>query len=161
MDTTRDTAEIRRMRDADTVAMHEVHTKAVRRVCARLLDSDIVDAWLCGRTPAGYLAAAEQGGERFWVAANEEQVIGFASWRREELLSLFIDPDIQGRGLGRLLFAVCENDAIENGNAILRLNSTLNARTFYAALGFQEIREGYTEKRNKRIPHVEMSRQQS
>lgn len=48
MNTTGDITEIRRMRDADTVAMHEVHTKAVRRVCAPLLDFDVVELGYAG-----------------------------------------------------------------------------------------------------------------
>lgn len=150
---------IRPMRDKDADAMHEVHTKAVRRACAPLLDPDVVDAWLFGRTPGGYVSAAADGGERFWVGViDAERVVGFASWRDDELISLFVDPDCHGRGIGRRLFDACQDDAAANGNGIVRLNSTLNARTFYEAYGFREVGRGYNEKRHKRIPHIEMVR---
>ncbi len=151
--------EIRAMRDADAAGMHELHTKAVRQVCATLLESDVVEAWLYGRTPEGYLRAANDGGESFWVAlADTDRIAGFASWRDNELMSLFVDPDSQGLGLGRRLFQACEEDAARKGAVITRLISTLNAQTFYETRGFQAGQRGYVEKRNMRIPHIEMRR---
>lgn len=150
--------EIRRMQPGDAPGIHEVHTAAVRRSCAPLLADAVVEAWLHGRTPEGYLSAADDG-ESFWVAADDGgRVRGFASWQDDELLALFIDPPAHGQGIGGLLFAACERDAMENGQVITRLNASLNAVSYYEALGFAAVREGYQEKRGERIPQIEMIR---
>jgi N-acetylglutamate synthase-like GNAT family acetyltransferase len=118
-----------------------------------------VEAWLHGRTPEKYVHAADEGGETFWIAATADgPVIGFASWRRDELVSLFVDPVHHGRGVGHALFEACEKDAAENDHALLRLVATLNATSYYEALGFSAIRETYRVKRKTRIPHIEMMR---
>jgi ribosomal protein S18 acetylase RimI-like enzyme len=150
---------IRRMNVKDAPGMHRVHLDAVQQVCAASVSPGVVQAWLYRRSPAGYLRAADKGGEIFWVAVDEsDRIVGFASWRENELVGLFVDPQLHGRGIGRKLFDTCEKDAEENGYKITRLNSTLNAQTYYEALGFQTIREGFREMHGQRIPHIEMVR---
>jgi putative acetyltransferase len=150
--------EIRRLRPEDAPGLHDVHTAAVRETCALLLTQAIVEAWLYGRTPEGYLSAAEDG-ESFWVAVDEAGgVVGFASWQDDELVALFIDPAAHGQGIGGRLFAACERDAAKADQAITCVNASLNAVSYYEALGFAVVGEGYQEKRGERIPHVEMVR---
>ena len=150
---------IRRMENGDVAGMHRVHTDAVRQVCAKTVTPPVVEAWLHGRTPDGYLRAESEDDERFWVAVEPPMgVVGFASWRADELVSLYIDPDFHGQGIGRALFIACEDDAAANGQRIVRLISTLNAQGYYEMLGFRYVEDGYREKRGERIPHVEMVR---
>jgi len=150
---------IRRMAPEDAEDMHRIHTQAVTAVCAAFVEPAAVAAWLHGRTAAKYVAAAHTGGETFWIAALEGgPVIGFASWRRDDLVSLFVDPAYHGRGVGHALFDACAKDAAANGHAPRRLTATLNAVSYYEALGFRQVREAYREKQGQRIPHVEMTR---
>ena len=147
------------MESGDTVGMHDVHSHAVRQVCAQHLKPPVVEAWLHGRTPEGYQRAADDEGERFWVALNsEDRVVGFAGWRGDELTALFVLPECHGRGIGSELFQACEEDARNHGLQIVRLDTTLNAVRFYEQFGFHQLREGYREKRGQRIPHMEMER---
>jgi GNAT superfamily N-acetyltransferase len=152
-------AQIRPMRPDDATAIHELHGRAVRESCAPLVDPAVVEAWLHSRTPEGYLSAADQGGEHFWVAEDEHGcVIGFASWRDDELVALFVDPDFQRQGLGQRLYAACVTDAHDRGHRLTRLRSTRNAVSFYEALGFRRLEDGWEMKRGQRIPHVKMER---
>ena len=150
---------VRRMSSGDAADMHRIHTQAVTAVCAEYVEPAAVEAWLHGRTAEKYVEAADTGGETFWIAAVEDgPVIGFASWRRDELVSLFVDPAHHGRGVGRALFDACEKDAAENGHAPRRLTATLNAVSYYEAFVFRQVRESYREKQGQRIPHIEMTR---
>ncbi len=150
---------IRRMAPDDAADMHRIHTQAVTAVCAAFVEPPAVEAWLHGRTAKKYVEAADTGGEAFWIAAlDDSTVIGFASWRGDELVSLFVDPAHHGRGVGRALFDACEKDAAANGHAPRRLTATLNAVSYYEALGFNQVRETYREKQGQRIPQVEMTR---
>jgi GNAT superfamily N-acetyltransferase len=135
------------MSPGDAADLHRIHTQAVTAVCADYVEPAAVAAWLHGRTAEKYVEAADTGGETFWIAALEDgSVIGFASWRQDELISLFVDPAHHGRGVGRALFDACEKDAAENGHAPRRLTATL------------KVRESYREKQGQRIPHIEMTR---
>ncbi len=150
---------IRRMSPDDADGMHRVHTQAVTDVCAAFLKPAAVTAWLHGRTPEKYVQAADTGGEAFWIAALEDgSVIGFASWRKDELASLFVDPAWHGQGVGRALFDACEAEAAKSGHALRRLVAAVNAVTYYEALGFHAVRETYRVKNGHRIPQIEMTR---
>ncbi len=151
--------EIRRMKKSDVADMHALHSRAITQVCGAHLDAAIVEAWLHGRTPAGYLTAAEEEGEKFWVAVGEAgRVVGFASWREDELMALFVEPASQGGGIGGLLFNACSDDARAQGRRLRRLDATLNAEGFYSNFGFRRVRVKSHEKRGQRIPFIEMER---
>ena len=145
-----------RAMDADDVdKIHLIHTEAVNITCALHYDAERREAWLRGRTPEGYLRA-QQNGENFLVAILEGAVVGFASWRAEELLALFVLPSRQRRGVAHSLFDECGRRANESNFAITKLNATLNAREFYEQLGFKVTGRGYEIKRGKRIYHYKM-----
>lgn len=147
------------MTPADAADMHRIHTDAVTAVCAAFVDPAAVAAWLHGRTAAKYVEAADTGGETFWIAVLEDgPVIGFASWRQDELVSLFVDPAHHGCGVGDALFEACEKDAAANGHMPRRLTATLNAVSYYEARGFRRVRDAYRVKQGQRVPHVEMAR---
>lgn len=149
---------IRPMRDEDAPAVHAIHDRAVSVTCAPLLPDAVVAAWLRDRSPEGYLRARDDHGERFWIAERRGLRAGFASWRGAWLMALFVDPDHQGKGVGRKLLEACERDAAAHGEHIARLGSTLNAQGFYEGLGFRVTGEGYEEKFGERVPHLEMLR---
>lgn len=48
-------------------------------------------------------------------------------------------PDWTGRGIGRLIYARCEEDARAAGFTIFEAYSSLNGEPFYAALGFRRL----------------------
>ena len=112
-------------------------------------------AWMKGRTPAGYINAAN-GGERFFVAAVDERVIGFASWRDNELLSLFVHPDAQGLGVGSRLLDVCLKDAAAEGTGITCLKAAAGAVQFYVSRGFVPVGQGGTMKNGVVIQDTRM-----
>lgn len=146
------------MEEGDTADMHRLHVAAVRQVCAKTVTPAVVEAWLHGHAPEIYLRAACLG-EAFWVAVESaDRIVGFASWRADEIVGLYVHPEFYGQGIGQALFTACEDDAAANGHAIVRLSSTLNARSFYEALGFRYVKDGYREKRGQRVPYVEMVR---
>lgn len=149
---------IRPMQDGDAAAMHAIHERAVRISCAPALPPEVVDAWLHGRSPAGFLRAHDDGGERFWLAEIRGLRAGFAGWLGDRLTALFVDPDHQGSGAGRALLAACDRDAAARGEALMRLDSTYNAQAFYERAGFRAIGEGHQLTHGQRVPHVSMLR---
>ena len=89
-------------------------------------------------------------GNRFIIATDEEQAVGFASWSPKSgsscvyrLHKIYIDPDQQGKGVGKYLLDFILSD-IKSHNATdleLNVNRQNKAKQFYEKIGFIVIRE--------------------
>lgn len=81
-----------------------------------------------------------------WVAVHDEQVAGYVVLVDEPATTLLenvaVDPDRQGRGIGRLLIAIAEDHAQATGTDTVRLytNAAMREnRRLYARLGYAEV----------------------
>ncbi len=147
----------RRMQSGDEVFIHDIHTACL---CGPLLEHysiETIAAWLAGRTPQGYVAAA-MGGERFFVAEEGQEVTGFASWQDNELLSLFVSPDRHRKGIGTSLLAACVTDAATQGKRIDFVRATLGSTGFYEKQGFEVSEQAIDTKRGVDLPYLIMRR---
>lgn len=94
-------------------------------------------------TEDDYYPAIERTG-RGWVAVHDAQVVGFAVGNREtgNIWALFVDPDHEGRGLGRLLHDAMVAWLFSEGLSILWLSTDPNsrARRFYESAGWTLVR---------------------
>jgi len=98
-----------------------------------------------------------QKGHHFILLYKQDEAVGFAAYSEVEegvykLHKLYLKPDQQGRGGGRLMIDHIISVAREHHAKVLRLNVNRNniARTFYERLGFHitktediDIGEGY------------------
>jgi putative acetyltransferase len=149
---------IRPMTRGDAEAIHEIHSACLTRMLLGRYSHEQIAAWMDGRTPEGYVRASE-GGERFFVAEVDGSVVGYASWGDDELLSLFVHPDCQSKGVGSALVETCLADAECTGGAITKVKSVLGAEAFYAKHGFTTECRGSTAKRGVEIPDTRMRRE--
>lgn len=146
------------MAEADAEALHAIHGACLERsLLGRGYTRQHVEAWMAGRTTGGYVAAV-RGGERFLVAESRGSVVGFASWRDGELLSLFVHPDHGGRGIGSALATACFAEAVRGGEAIGLVRAAIGAEPFYRRHGFEAAGPGAVSKRGVEIPHTRMKR---
>ncbi|MHC4376207.1 MAG: GNAT family N-acetyltransferase [Planctomycetota bacterium] len=78
---------------------------------------------------------------RGWVAVDGERVVGFTVGLREDgnLWALFVDPQFEGRGLGRRLLAAVEAWFVAEGvrRLWLRTDPGTRAEGFYRAAGWE------------------------
>ncbi|MCO7513964.1 GNAT family N-acetyltransferase [Pseudomonas guariconensis] len=82
---------------------------------------------------------------KVFVALLGENITGTASLDGEVVRSVFVDPAYQGGGIGRQLMDVIHADAASAGVGVLRVPSSITAEKFYAALGYQKIRDEFHE----------------
>ena len=148
-------AFVRPLRRTDLEMMHEIHALCLTRSLMSHYSMRQVQAWMRGRTPMDYWIASETG-ENFRVVEVAEVTAGYASWRGDELLSLFVAPIAQGHGLGKMLFQTCALDAAAAGTPLARVHATLNATGFFRRLGFHPAEQGFDEKNGERIPYMLM-----
>ena len=75
------------------------------------------------------------------VAVQDRVIVGTAALDANVVRSVFVNPALQGQGIGRLLMVEIERSAREAGVAMLSVPSSLTAEPFYARLGFRTVRE--------------------
>jgi N-acetylglutamate synthase-like GNAT family acetyltransferase len=89
-------------------------------------------------------AVRELIGKRTVFAATiDGRVVGTASLDGSVVRSVFVAPDVQARGIGKLLMARIESAARERNILKLAVPSSVTAETFYARLGFTAVRDSY------------------
>lgn len=73
------------------------------------------------------------------VAESAGQIVGFAAVipSNSELRACYVSPEVGGRGVGRALVSELERIAGDEGATSLWLHSSLSARPFYEALGYE------------------------
>jgi GNAT superfamily N-acetyltransferase len=94
------------------------------------------------------------GSGTYYVAELSTRVlVGCGGWTRERpgtstaepevahVRHFAVHPDWTRRGIGRAIFGFCEHAARAAGVIAFECYSSLNAETFYRALGFKRIRE--------------------
>ncbi len=92
-----------------------------------------------------------QEGQQFIAASENEQTVGFASYSPKStrepnvyrLHKIYIDPNQQGKGIGKLLIDFIIADIKPNNatNLELNVNRHNKALHFYEKLGFKIIKE--------------------
>lgn len=78
-----------------------------------------------------------------FVAFLGEKIAGTASLDGNVVRSVFVDPAHQKCGIGRQLMDVIHATAARSGLETVRVPSSITAESFYAALGYQKIRDEF------------------
>jgi GNAT superfamily N-acetyltransferase len=77
-----------------------------------------------------------------FVAIADGQVVGTGSLNGQNVSSVYVRSDYQGRGIGTKLMDAVENAANSQSHGTLSVQSSITAKSFYAMRGFKIVREG-------------------
>ncbi|AVU75745.1 GNAT family N-acetyltransferase [Pseudomonas sp. Fig-3] len=78
---------------------------------------------------------------RVYVASVDQCVVATASLDGGVVRSVFVEPRCQGEGIGKQLMSVICSAALNRDLDVLLVPSSITAEGFYAALGFQKVRD--------------------
>lgn len=73
---------------------------------------------------------------QMFLAEEDGRLLGTASYFEASARAVFVDPETQGRGVGRALMAAVLKAARSDGQSEISLRSSVLAEPFYQALGF-------------------------
>jgi GNAT superfamily N-acetyltransferase len=80
-----------------------------------------------------------------YVIAQDGELLGTASLEEDAIYTVFVLPTHQGRGIGTRLMKHLEKRARTQGHTAITLPSSTTACAFYEKLGYQAVREVYSD----------------
>ncbi|MFC6339883.1 GNAT family acetyltransferase [Pseudomonas sp. CCM 7891] len=133
--------EVRLAQTADAESISQVILAALHDSNARDYPADVIARVAKNFTPDAVLALLER--RTVLVAIQDEVTVATAALDGNVVRSVFVNPVLQGQGIGRLLMIEIELRAREAGVTVLNVPSSLTAEPFYTKLGFQTVRDVY------------------
>ena len=141
--------EIRRFTEADADAAAEVVAVTVEVSNSRDYPPEYIAHLKAAHSAEVLRQRAREG--HMYVICDGEKIVGTGTiapyWGSETesiLLTIFILPDWQGRGLGRLLIETLEQDEYAKRAGRIEIPASLTAVNFYRHLGY-DYKNGVTE----------------
>ncbi|MFA9188466.1 GNAT family N-acetyltransferase [Flavobacterium sp. FBOR7N2.3] len=135
---------------ADLNSITEIAHKTWPLTCGEILSQPQLEYMLNAFYSESALRANLENGQEFILAKEADTVLGFASFEHyykdrntTKIHKIYILPETQGKGVGKLLIESITQFAKENDSATLLLNVNRfnKALTFYQKLGFKIIQE--------------------
>lgn len=126
---------------ADAEEISRVILRALRETNAKDYSPDVI-----ARVAQSFSAPALanfMSQRKVFVATIKRRIVGTASLDGKVVRTVFVTPEMQGRGVGKLLMAIIERTAREDGVELLSLQSSVTAEQFYLKLGFKAVRDSY------------------
>ena len=119
--------------DLDT--LHNIRRAAILGVQADLKPR-AREAWANRRGPDSFAERIVSG--EVVIASLGGEDIGWGSSEGDHISALYVRPSFGRRGVGRALLAELEASINRRGHAFVRLESSLNAVSFYEGLGYTQ-----------------------
>ena len=132
---------IRLALEDDAREISAVILRALRETNAKDYTHEIIERVERSFSPS---AVRELIGKRtVLVATAGSRVVGTASLDGSVVRTVFVAPNAQSQGVGKLLMAEVERTARERNIHSLTVPSSVTAEPFYARLGFNAVRNEY------------------
>ncbi|WP_426133753.1 GNAT family acetyltransferase [Pseudomonas sp. PWP3-1b2] len=132
---------VRLAQTADAEGISQVILAALYSSNARDYPADVIARVASNFTPQAVLGLLTR--RVVLVAVQDQQVVATAALDGNVVRSVFVNPALQGQGIGRLLMIEIELRAREAGVTVLSVPSSLTAEPFYTKLGFNTVRDVY------------------
>ena len=132
---------VRLAQPTDAEGISQVILAALRSSNARDYPADVIARVASNFTPEAVLQLLTR--RTVLVALQDQEIVATAALDANVVRSVFVNPVLQGQGIGRQLMADIEQRAREAGVTVLSVPSSLTAEPFYTKLGFQTVRDVY------------------
>jgi len=132
---------VRLAQPTDAEGISQVIQAALRSSNAQDYPADVIARVASNFTPDAVLALLAR--RVVLVAVQDEVIVATAALDANVVRSVFVNPSLQGQGIGRLLMIEIELRAREAGVTVLSVPSSLTAELFYTKLGFHTVRDVY------------------
>ncbi len=132
---------VRLAQPTDAEGISQVILAALHSSNAQDYPADVIARVASNFTPDAVLALLTR--RVVLVAVQDQAIVATAALDANVVRSVFVNPMLQGQGIGRLLMLEIELRAREAGVTTLSVPSSLTAEPFYTHLGFHTVRDVY------------------
>ena len=134
--------EIRPFHHNDAPQLAEIVQRCLREVNSRDYPAYIIDKMCAHYTAERFI---ELSASRLIYVAENDTVVGTVSRDGNKVYTMFVNPDLAGRGIGRQLMRHIETLAARDGFDHMEAGASITAHRFYLKLGYTDVRESQTE----------------
>ena len=153
---------IRRFKTADAKTVSDLIRKTIKISNVKDYPADIIDILDKTETPEHVIERA--GWTHFYVVEDEKQIIGCGAigpfWGKEDessLFTIFVDPEYQGKGIGRSIIETLETDEFFLRAKRIEIPASITGVPFYRKFGY-DYKDGITEPDAEHIIRLEKFR---
>ena len=132
---------IRRFTNEDAPAAAAVIAKTLRTTNSKDYSPEEIEAAVRSLSPDKLIERA--GWMHFYVVCDAEQIIGCGGigpyWGKEDessLFTIFVHPDYQGKGIGRMIIGTLEQDEFFLRAKRIEIPASITAVGFYQKMGY-------------------------
>ena len=153
---------IRRFKESDAAAVSAVIIKTLRISNVKDYPAELMEEIVKSMQPQNILERA--GWTHFYVVEDNGQIIGCGSigpyWGKEDessLFTIFVLPEYQGKGVGRLIMETLENDEFFLRAKRIEIPASITGCQFYRKFGY-DYKNGKAELDEERLSRLEKFR---
>jgi len=149
-----------RGKPSDAPALFAVHDRAIRVLGRKAYSDSQVASWAHGNGPEHYVEAMLDERETFVVAtARRREIVGFCSYKENEVRALYVAPDWARLGLGTALLKRAEAEIAAQGFGKVTIGASLVGLPFYETHGYVVLRHRHWRTRGGlMIPAADMEK---
>lgn len=133
--------KIRKFKNKDAKHVADLIRRNDLEVTSLYYPKGVIELWVDELSPQYILKICKE--KICSVAFDGKKVVGFSSFKGNEIKKLFVNPDYHKKGIGRMLINKIEDFAKAKKIKKLKLDSNLYAEKFYKHVGFKKIRDKY------------------
>ena len=132
---------IRRIKDSDAEAVSRLIRTTIGISNKKDYPEELMDELIAAETPEHVLERASW--THFYVVQEAEEIIGCGAigpyWGKEDessLFTIFVHPDYQGKGIGRLIVETLEQDEFALRAKRIEIPASITGLPFYRKMGY-------------------------
>ncbi len=153
---------IRRLKEEDAKAVSELIITTIRISNVRDYPAELMEELVKTQTPEHVLQRASW--THFYVAEEADRIIGCGAigpyWGKEDessLFSIFVHPDYQGKGIGRMIVGALEQDEFALRARRIEIPASITGLPFYRKMGYS-FKDGKAEIDEEQLYRLEKFR---
>ena len=152
----------RRITESDAVSVSDLIRKTISISNKKDYPENLMDQLIAIETPEHVLERA--GWTHFYVVEEDGVIIGCGAigpyWGKEDessLFTIFVDPDFQGKGVGRFIMETLENDEFFLRAKRIEIPASITGVPFYLKMGYH-YKDGISEPDEEHLIRMEKNR---
>jgi len=140
---------IRKFQREDAQRVSRLIRKALLEVNSMDYPKKVID-FMCDRfTPRNLIEISSR--RDIYVIVHESKVLATGSLSGHEIMTVFVDPGFQGKGIGTKMMDFLEGIAVKKSHMSVKLSSSITAHVFYKKRGYRDLRVNLDEDYGKTI----------